>query len=196
MSHMPYPELRQQVKTYTTQLDHFLFQKKFPNSWFGNASIDHVAIKAFSGTDYEETLNYYKNFSTYISETKMNGRYIATARLVGNYSLVLSLATVGINSQVADLEIMLARPEDQSGDIPSLDHSEIFLERGLIPVRNVLTKRMVDFLPQSNDSHAWVSLMFNDQNEVKFTDRRLRDLAEEDVQGGQAKVIHEIRSPG
>jgi len=86
----------------------------------------------------------------------------------------------------------LAKPEDQSTEPPRLDHAEIFMPRGLIPVRRVLTRNGIDYYPHANASHAWVSMVINgDKDELKFTDKRLLDIVGEQIGDGTTKIIHE-----
>jgi hypothetical protein len=186
---MKYTDLRVESHMYCAALDRYLDDKQLPASWF-DQGFDHIAIKAYNTSDYKELVSHYKGFSELISEADLDERHIATAQLIGSYGLSLTLISVESPSLVTSLEIMLARPDDQSDESPHFDHAEVFVPRGLYPVRKVLDAKGLDYLDEQNKSHEWVSLVFGDENEVKFTDTRLRDIVADNLHKGTARIIH------
>jgi hypothetical protein len=185
-------ELEKLSRQYNTRLDEFIANNSLPESWF-DAGYDHVAVKAFNLEEYEEIIESFKPVSDRITEIDMDGRQIATATLLGSLALEMSLS-LGDYIYVRNVEIMLARPDDQGIDSPRFDHSEIFMPRGLIPVAKILDIKGIDFFDEENQSHSWISVAFNDgQDEIKFTDRRLGDINEEEIASGNSRVIHEAR---
>jgi hypothetical protein len=186
---MKYIDLKLEGQKYCSALDRYLDENHLPASWF-DQGFDHIAIKAYNINDYKELVNHYKGYSELISETDLGGRHIATAQLIGSYGLSLALISVESHSLVANLEIMLARPDDQSDESPRLDHAEVFVERGLYPVRKVLDAKGLSYLDEQNESHEWVSVVFGDVNEVKFTDTRLGDIVADNLRKGTARITH------
>ena len=184
--------LKAQANVYNARLDKFVAKNRLPQSWF-DQGYDHVAVKAYNLEDYRQIIEQFKVVSDRITEADLNHRQIATARLMGQFALGLDLS-VGPYVYLRNVEIMLARPNDQSQDLPVFDHSEIFVPRGLMPIRKVLDEKKIQFLPQSNKSHEWVSVVFDDDgDEVKFTDRTLEDIVEENIASGKARIIYGSR---
>lgn len=194
---MIYGQLRTESQIYNSSLDRFLGRQKLPPTWFANGGVDHLAIKTFNSGDYKAYLDSYKQYAERITQTRLDGRYIATIRLLGNYSLTFNLLSVKSANRVTDLELMLARPNEQSELQPRLDHAEIYMKYGLIPVRKVLGNRGLRFEDQSNGSHEWVSVKFEDgAEEVKFSDRRLSEIMEEEIDFGTAQVLYRRENEG
>jgi hypothetical protein len=193
---MRYVDLRAEAVKYSLDAGRFIERKQLPLVWF-DYGYDHLAIKAYSPRDYEELLSEFKQFSEYIAETEMNGRYIAMAHLVGNYGLKMTVAELSNNPMnVRDIELMLARPDGQTGEHTELDHAEIYMERGLIPVRRVLANKGIQYDSQHNDSHSWISTIINQEaDELKFSDRRLADIVDEQLENGKSKLIFGRRGP-
>ena len=189
---MIYDELNIQSQIYSHKLDRFFKPLRLPLSWFEHG-FDHIAIKAFNLSDYEELIDHYKDHSQYIYESNQDGRHISAIRLLGHIGLKLALPTVGSETKVLDIELMLARPQDQSAEKPRLDHSEIYVEQGLIPVRNVLNRKGVRYYDEPGSSPSWVSVVFEDgEQEVRFTDMHLSDIAKENVRKDIGRVIHTL----
>jgi hypothetical protein len=183
--------LKTEAVHYNSRLDVFFAEKNLPEVWLDYGQ-DHVAVKAYNLRDYEEIIENFKVVSELITEVDRDGRHIATARLLGSLALELNLS---LSSWVAlrDIEIMLSRPDEQSDDLPRFDHSEIFMPRGLIPVRSVLTAKGIRLDEEQNETHAWISVVFGDEaDEVKFADRRLRDINEADIASRKARIIHQV----
>lgn len=194
---MIYGQLRTESQIYNSSLDRFLGRQKLPPTWFANGGVDHLAIKTFNSGDYKAYLDSYKQYAERITQTRLDGRYIATIRLLGNYSLTFNLLSVKSANRVTDLELMLARPNEQSELQPRLDHAEIYMKYGLIPVRKVLGNRGLRFEDHSNGSHEWVSVKFEDgAEEVKFSDRRLSEIMEEEIDFGTAQVLYRRENEG
>ena len=194
---MIYGQLRTESQIYNSSLDRFLGRQQLPATWFANGGVDHLAIKTFNSGDYKAYLDSYKQYAERITQTRLDGRYIATIRLLGNYSLTFNLLSVKSANRVTDLELMLARPNEQSELQPRLDHAEIYMKYGLIPVRKVLGNRGLRFEDHSNGSHEWVSVKFEDgAEEVKFSDRRLSEIMEEEIDFGTAQVLYRRENEG
>jgi hypothetical protein len=192
---MRYEELRIQAKVYGLRLNHFLEKKDLPSVWFhneeGRDSIDHIAIKTYGTDDYHRTVDYYKRFSTKIAETELEGRYIATAKLLGSYALSIELPHVNSKNFVRNLEIMLARPSQQRREQSSFDHAGVFMERGLIPVRTVLARKEIGYFNEQHSSHTSVSVLFGEEDdEVKFTDRQSSAVVREQLRNGNSRLVH------
>jgi len=178
-----------EAQEYRPKVERFIKLNKLPRHWF--LEQDHVAFKAYNPQDYEVLVKQFKPASEQISEVHMDGRQIAVAKLLDWLGIDMTLSFSGEPHFLDLVELMLARPEDQSDEPVKLDHEEIYFERGIIPIRTVLRRKGLNPLDQENDAHSWVSVIMNDEgDELKFTDRRLEDINAEDLKTGRAKIIH------
>ena len=187
---MRYIDIRDQSRVHAAHVDSYIHENRLPPSWF-DIGYDHIAIKAFNRDDYEDLIEDYKGFAEEIVEADLDGRQISTVKLLGNYAIGMALNSAHQFNQVNYVELMLARPEDQSYEPARLDHSEIFVQRGLTPVRIVLQRKGIHIFEQSNRNHSWISVTMNDgQDGLKFTDRRLRELSKMGLRQGSARKIY------
>jgi hypothetical protein len=181
-------QLAYESQEFNSKLEGFILSNRLPMTWF-DVGIDHVAIKAYSPDDYDQLIEQLLPITGLISEVRMDERRLAAARLLGDYAMNLE-ADFGPDSLVEWIEVMEARPEDQSDEPPKLDHAEVYLPRGLIPIRSVLNTKKIPFLDQKNLSHAWVSVVISPEvDELKFADTRLADIVMEDLKNDSSRVI-------
>ncbi|MBX4197254.1 hypothetical protein KW801_01710 [Candidatus Saccharibacteria bacterium] len=182
--------LKKMATEYNDRLDTFWAEAKLPEVWLDDG-YDHFALKAYSREDYEDIIEQFKPVTEFIAEVDLDDRQIATAKLLGHFALNMTLSFSDWMS-IDHIEIMLAR-EDEQGDKPvRFDHSELFKSHGLIPVMKVLeAKGLRPFNPpEFNRSHMWVSIVFGEENdEVKFTDKRLSEIIQDDIRTGRAKIL-------
>lgn len=180
-------ELRREARAYNSRLKEFRERKKLPITWF-DAGIDHFAIKAYNPDDYDKLVKNYQPLSSEVAESVLDDRRIATARLLGNYGI--NIYDVFSDGPVRLLEIMEARPDDTSEESVRFDHQEIYVPRGILPIKTVLRRKQIDFFEQENDAHSWVSVDFNmGMDEVKFTDKRLDKIVGDAVKNGRARLL-------
>jgi len=185
-----YEGLLRLTNDYNSRLNRFVSAHELPYTWFEKGQ-DHVAVKAFKPDDYKALVARFEPFSARIVETEMQGRWIATASLMGKFAIMSSL-TVSGGIEIENVEIMLARPEDQDNGPPRFDHSEIYAPEKMIPVRSVLRRKGLHPDWQGNDAHEWVSVVFGEYSEeVKFTEKRLSEIVDQELASGKAKVIYE-----
>jgi hypothetical protein len=189
---MDYEKLLGLTYDYNRRLDEFIAEQELPYTWF-DEGIDHVAVKAYHPEDYQGIVARFRPVSEKIVETNMQDRWIATARLMGKFAIRTSLS-VSDWVYVKDVEIMLARPEDQGNKPPEFDHSEIYVPDKMIPINRVLERNRLRPQRERNDAHEWISITFGEQaDEVKFTDTRLSEINERGILSGRAKVLYEKR---
>lgn len=182
--------LNEQSDQYSRRLNDFVDQSRLPESWFDHG-YDHLAIKAYTIDDYEQTIERFKAVSELITEVDIDDRQIATAELLGEFALTMSVS-FGNYVSIKHIEIMLARLGDQNHDSPRLDHAEIYMPRGLVPVRKVLSNKRIPYFDELNEAHSWVSVVFGEESdEVKFTDRKLSDINQQQIESSRARIIYE-----
>lgn len=192
---MDYEKLLRLAYDYNHRLDDFISKQKLPYTWFDKGQ-DHVAVKAYHPEDYQGIVRRFKPVSERIAEAKLQNRWIATATLMGNFALKLSLS-VSDWMPVKEVEIMLARPEEQSNEPPRFDHSEIYVPDKMIPINRVLKSRDLHPFWQRNEAHEWISVTFGEQREeVKFTEKRLSEITDEEIEIGKARVIYRRENEG
>ena len=144
--------------------------------------VDHVAIKALNRDTYEEYLKIYTPLSKRLSSSIVNDRDLATAVLYKP----LDAATFG---KVQLLEIMEPRPGVIATTYDLIDHIELLVP-DLEAIKKALKDKDIEFKEQSNDQHRTVVIEITEwEQEVKFTDRSLLDIAEKQIIAGGAKVL-------
>ncbi len=146
--------------------------------------LDHVAIKGLDRSKYEEFLQIYAPLSERLSIEPVGPRDIAIAEL----KQPLDGGTLG---QVSILEIMEPKP----GAIPTthdlIDHLEILVPN-LSPIEQILEHKEIEFKKQKNDNHTAIVVEVNEWGqEVKFTDRSLKDIADTQLKSGAAKLFNQ-----
>jgi predicted metalloenzyme YecM len=147
-----------------------------------DAKIDHVAVKALNRQKYEEYLRTYLPLSKRLSYEPVGPRDIAIAELYDP----LDAGTLG---KVSLIEIMEPKPGKIATTNDLIDHIEL-LVTNLEDIAKVLKEKNVDFKMQSNDNHTAIVIPITEWGqEVKFTDRTLLDIANQQIASGAAKVI-------
>ena len=144
-----------------------------------------MALKAHNSPDYEELVNEFRPIAAHLYEAQLDGRRIASAKLAINHSLGMQLkpSTHLFPREIRWVELMEARPEDQSEDPVQFDHMEFHFPNGTIPIRAALRRRKIPFLEQENQSHAWLSVIINERaDELKFNDQTLESLIAQELE--------------
>lgn len=144
--------------------------------------LDHVAVKGLDSEKYQEYLKEFAPYSKRLSVEPVGPREIAIAELAEP----LDGGTLG---NVDTLEIMEPKPETIPTTHDLIDHVEILVD-DLKPIKEALTFKDIEFKEQSNDNHTALVVEINEWGqEVKFTDRPLKDIAEKQIANGSAKVL-------
>lgn len=144
--------------------------------------IDHVAIKALNRKVYDDYIKIYLPLSKQISSAVVNDRDLATTQLYEP----LDAGTWG---QVKLLEIMEPRPNAIATTHDLIDHIELLVS-DLEAIKSALINKNVEFSEQSNDQHSTVVVEINEWGqEVKFTSRGLGEIAQKQIQNGEAKIV-------
>lgn len=185
---MKFGDIKAASRNYNFELDEFIFLHQLPKTWFEGGQ-DHVAVKDYNAKDYNRLIGELLPYTDLISEVQVNDRRIAAAKLLGEHAIQFVMS-FNPYSMVEWIEVMETRPEDQSDEPPHLDHQEIFVPQGIIPVRSVLRRKNIAYLDQENPAHSWVSVIINPQaDELKFTDRQLSDIVAADLKTGRTRVL-------
>lgn len=173
--------LQELLLAYSEEAKLFFYQYGLANLVL-DVPMDHVAIKALDRKTYEEYLKMYLPLSERLSSEPVGQRDIAIAEL----SKPLDAATFGT---VTLLEIMEPKPDTIATTYDLIDHIELLVP-DLAPVKDALTQKGVVFKMQSNENHSAVVIEITEWGqEVKFTDRSLRNIAEKQIASGAAKVF-------
>lgn len=70
-------------------------------------------------------------------------------------------------------------------DPVGIDHVEFFVT-DLEAVQRVLEDSQLDWKPESNANHGWLTVVLNERGqEVKFTSTRLEEIVERNKQAGE-----------
>lgn len=168
----------QQVADYAAALHAFRAEYGLPGEWF--AEPDHIAVKCADATDFDKTLAEWLPKAESLSYIHLNGRRLATAKLLGPIA-------VGEEGEVGWLEIMEPRPEKAGQDVVGVDHME-FMFADFDAVKALLAERGVSFTPQENPSHRWVSIDANG-HELKLNDLPLAAVVPEEIAEGKAVIL-------
>lgn len=184
---MRYSHLLFKSEEYQRQLSDFIEQYELPEVWFDNG-IDHLAVKAYNPEVYRQTVENFRHVSDRITESQIHGRRIAAAKL-GEFSVIQSIRAAR-GKTIGWVEIMEARPEDQSSDPVRFDHAEVYVPRGIIPIHTVLSRRNLNPLSEHNNSHEWVSVIIEPYGgELKFSDRSLAEIVQADLETGRGRLV-------
>src|SRR5690606_33504652 len=109
-------------------------------------------------------------------------RDIATAELYD----ALDVGTFG---KATLLEIMEPKPDTIATTYDMIDHIELLVP-DLEPIKLALADKDVEFKVQSNENHTAVVIPITEwDQEVKFTDRSLQDIADKQIAFGSAKLV-------
>jgi hypothetical protein len=183
-----YSDLLERTEGYNRCLEDFIGTYNLPKSWF-EKGVDHFAVKAYNPDDYQKTIREFRDFSFLIAESALQGRRLAAAKLLGDFAIKQNMLFSSVQ-MVGWIEIMEARPEDRSVDHAQLDHAEIFVPQGIIPMRSVLQSRGLYPIDESNRSHEWLSVIMKPyEEELKFSDKRLSHIVQADLKAGRATLI-------
>lgn len=145
--------------------------------------VDHVAIKALNREVYELYLETYSPLAKRIFYEEVNKRDLALADLLQP----LDAATFGT---IPLLEIMEPKPGAIATTHDLIDHIELLVP-DLEPVKATLAAKDVKFTVQSNDNNTTIVIPINEwEQEVKFTDKSLLDIANDQVAKGVAKIFN------
>jgi predicted metalloenzyme YecM len=173
--------LQELLLAYSEEVKLFFYSYGLANLVL-DVPIDHVAIKALDRKTYEEYLKIYLPLSKRLSYAEVNNRDLATAILYEP----LDAATFGT---VPMLEIMEPRPGVIATTYDLIDHIELLVP-DLEAIKEALKAKDIKFKVQSNDQHTTVVVEITEwEQEVKFTDRSLLDIAEKQIAAGSAKII-------
>jgi len=175
------PRLQQLLLAYDEEVKLFFYAYGLADLVV-DKPVDHVAIKGLDREKYEEYLKTFAPICERISSKRIDERDLA----IGVLKNPLDGGTLG---PVASLEIMEPRP----GAIPTthdlIDHIEILVP-DLEFIKEALKAKDVEFKEQANNDHSTVVVEINEWGqEVKFTDRSLKDIADAQIGDGIAKVL-------
>lgn len=168
-------EFEPAIETYANQLEEFVDLYALPDEWFQRP--DHVAIKCADARDYDATIKVLKSDAEYIGEVKMNGRRLASIKLIG---------CIGFRSfgKIYWVEVMEPRPEKIGKDIVGLEHAEFFYP-DFEEVKEVLGSLDVSYEMQSNPNHQWINIGINKRGqELKLNDKPLAEITLEEARAG------------
>ena len=185
---MRYSDLLERAQDYNQDLEDFIGSNDLPETWF-TEGVDHFALKAYSPDDYERTVREINNFSSATAESYIQGRRIAAAQLMGEFALKQDLM-FGSSEMVRWVEIIEARPEHQSAEPVRLDHAEVYVPQGIIPMRRVLQRKGLYPVDEENRSHEWLSVMMKPYDkELKFSDKPLSQIVKADLSAGRSTLL-------
>jgi hypothetical protein len=178
-----------EIANYAIGLEYYIRRERLPKEWFEQP--DHIAIKAGNSLHYEQLLlsqidEGLPRVET-VSETKMDGRRIAVVSFVGPVA-------VGSEWRVKQLEVMEPRPEMVGKDRIGVDHMEFF-QPDFEAIEYHL-ERISGIIPdiQRKSLHNSLSITFGKQGrEVKFTDRRLADVIQLELEAEETEIIYPSR---
>lgn len=144
--------------------------------------LDHVAIKGLNTEKYQEYLRAFKPICKRLSSESVGPREIA----IGELTAPLDGGTLG---PVSTLEIMEPKPDTIPTTHDLIDHIEILVP-DLSTIEEALKAKSVEFKKQSNPNHTALVIEINEWGqEVKFTDKTLKEIADTQIAKGVAKVI-------
>lgn len=144
-------------------------------------ALDHVAVKGLDSVKYQEYLKEFAPYCKRLSYEPVGPRDLA----IGELKEPLDGGTLGL---VSTLEIMEPKPDTIPTTHDLIDHIEILVD-DLATVKSALESKNVEFKEQSNDKHTAIVVEINEWGqEVKFTDRTLQSIAEEQIAAGTAKI--------
>ncbi|MDQ3018677.1 MAG: VOC family protein [bacterium] len=142
--------------------------------------VDHVAVKALNRAEYEKYLEEYASLSKRLSYEVVSERDLATAEL-------FEPLECGEFGQVTTLEIMEPKPDAAITTHDMIDHIELFVE-DLEYVEKRLEDKGVEFTHQESPNHKAIAVSINEwDQEVKFADKHLVDIANQQI---NAKIAH------
>lgn len=176
--------LKSSITDYEVAFNRFVGQFELPKSFF--SSPDHVAVKCADGTDYLATCSELKTIvdESGIWEIRMDERLLASACLRDSISLQLN----DKETQFPWIEIMQPRPGKEL-DSGFVEHVEFTVE-DLLSVSKVLDSQGIAFEEQSNPGHRWLNVVLDSKGrEVKFSDKSLEEVAEDERRRG---ALHKI----
>ena len=187
--------LRDEAERYRSELEFFIKIHDLPPHWFDKP--DYFAIKAYSKDAYTRTIEQLMlGALDMVSEWKPDKRRVAVIKLLGRYSIDMTMEFSDKKTKVEWLRIAEDKPDfdDEYTTPVVLDHMGVYFERGLIPIRNVLRRRGIDYLPgferYDNSRHEWLSALINRKipaDELRFNEARLEDITMDKVILGHAE---------
>jgi len=173
--------LQELLLTYADEAKLFFYQYGLADLVL-DVPVDHVAIKALNREVYEEYLKIYLPLSKRLSYEAVGPRDLATAELYDP----LDAGTFG---KVSLIEILEPKPNTIATTHDLIDHIELLVP-DLGPIKQALEHKGVQFKVQSNDNHTAIVIPITEwDQEVKFTDRSLLDIAEKQIAAGSAKIV-------
>ncbi len=173
--------LQQLLATYAEDVKMFFYSYGLANLVV-DVPVDHVAIKALDKATYDEYLKIYGPLSSRLSYEAVGHRDIATSELINP----LDAGTFG---NVKLLEIMEPKPDAIATTYDMIDHIELLVP-DLELIKVALQEKDIEFKVQSNENHTAVVIPMTEwDQEVKFTDRSLLDIAEKQIANNTAQVI-------
>ncbi len=144
--------------------------------------IDHVAIKGLNKEVYGKYLKMYLPLSKRLSYEPVGERDIAIAEL----EAPLNAGTFGT---VSLLEIMEPKPDAIATTHDLIDHIELIVP-DLKIIKDSLDWKEVEYKEQANENHKALVIEINEWGqEVKFTDRSLQEIADTQIEKGEAKIL-------
>ena len=186
--------MRDEAERYRSELDFYIKLHDLPRHWFDKP--DYLAIKAYTKDAYTRTIEQLTPGAIDIVAEWKNNKRIAIIKLLGRYSIDMTMEFSDKKNKVEWLRIAEDTPEfdDEYATPVALDHMGVYFERGLIPIRNVLRRRGIDYLPgferYGNSRHEWLSVLINRQipaDELRFNEARVEDIAMDKVILGRAE---------
>ncbi len=148
---------------------------------FFHRPVDHLALKAADANQFDNWLEDILSTSTKLSFIISDSRRLATARTKDP----IFFPGLGI---IKTLEIMEPRPERVGLDLVGLDHIELL--RPLDAIEFHFRMYALPFKTQENESHKTLVLQINKEGqEVKFTEKRLLDIVQDEILSGQATIL-------
>jgi predicted metalloenzyme YecM len=175
-----YADIMTQIFVYAEELRAFIDDNALPEEWF--AQPDHLAYKCRNAEHFDEVLRDAANDASALSVVQLDGRRLASAELA-------QAVYVESFGYVEWLEIMQPRPEREGDDVVGLEHMEFYWP-DFETVEEILTDRGISYTLESNPKHQWINVVINEiGQELKLNNRPLAEVAEEELEEGNAEVI-------
>ncbi len=172
--------IRRQIEDYAQELEGFIERNKLPNEWFERP--DHVAFKAANSQGFDLLIQTFRPLSEQISYIEMDGRRLATAKL-------LSHVTLGTFGDIQWVELMEPRPARVGSDVVGFEHAEFYFP-DFEAAQAILSDKKVAYDMQDNPGHSWVNIVINsDGQELKLNNGTLEDIVAAETARGETKFF-------
>lgn len=177
-----------EITDYAREVEQGIKDSRLPQEYF--KTIDHIALKAANSHHFDRIIEEFKRGWLAEAEkiflTTLDGRRIAVGLLTGPLA-------VGKLGTVDCLEIMEPRPERVGKERVGLDHAEFMPAMKLADLATrieTVSGIIPEWEPKAKHNTLCIHLGPN-RREVKFTDRELRSIINEEYVAGETDLVFE-----